>query len=316
MKFRNLDQRITVPLVLMATFLNFFFIESPYADEGKKLKIVATTSTFADIASEIGGDHVETTSIAPPRFNVHFIEPRPTDVLRVKRASLFIHAGLDLELWRGPLVDAAGRAAVRPGGERELDLSSVIKLLDVPTGPVSRSEGDIHLFGNPHYWQDPRNGKAIAQGISSKLIEMDPVHKKAYEASLANFISKLELKMSEWTQLRSTFRNTELIAYHNEWVYLTEFLGVEIQYFLEPKPGISPGPKHIEFLRDYIQERNIPGIVQASYYPKKASNSLARDTGASVEVLCQNVSELESCSSYIEMLDFNVHSIAGLLGNG
>ncbi|MCB0336157.1 MAG: zinc ABC transporter substrate-binding protein, partial [Bdellovibrionales bacterium] len=140
--------------ILFLCFVSNFAFAEPI----KKLTIVTTISTFADIAASVGGEYVETSSIASPRFNTHFIEPKPTDVLRLKRADLFIHGGLDLEMWRDPLVNASGRPDFRVGGERQLDVSSSVTLLDLPSGPLSRASGDIHLYGNPHYWQDPKNG--------------------------------------------------------------------------------------------------------------------------------------------------------------
>ncbi|MBI4227822.1 MAG: zinc ABC transporter substrate-binding protein, partial [Candidatus Omnitrophica bacterium] len=116
------------------------------------VRVAATLSTFAEIVKQIGGEHVEASVIAPPRFNAHFIEPRPSDVLKVKKADLFVHAGLDLEVWRAPLLDAAGNAQVFPGQPGELDLSRGIALLEIPDRPLSRVMGDIHLYGNPHYW--------------------------------------------------------------------------------------------------------------------------------------------------------------------
>jgi zinc/manganese transport system substrate-binding protein len=285
------------------------------ADQAKKLKVVSTISAFADIAASIGAERVEAVSIAPPRFNAHSIEPRPTDVLRVKRADLFIHAGLDLELWRGPLVDAAGNPAVRQGGERELDLSSVVKLLDAPAELVTRAQGDIHLHGNPHYWQDPENGRAIAQRIARKLSEIDSPNKDEYMLNLEKFEQVLTTRTSGWKKRFEELKGKELVGYHNEWIYLTDFLGISMRHFLEPKPGITPGPRHLEFLREYIVENEVAGIVQASFYPRKASETLAQDTGTKVAILCQNVRELESCPGYVEMLDYNITTLAELLQN-
>ena len=166
-----------------------------------KLKIVTTLSSYADIAQTIGGDLVKTSSIASPRFNPHFIEAKPSDVLKLKRATLFIHSGLDLEAWRGPLVDAAARAEIRAGGRAQLDLSTGITIIEKPQGQVSRAEGDIHIYGNPHYWIDPRNGAIIAQEISAKLAEIDPAHAAIYKANADQFLAKLNSKIAEWQKV-------------------------------------------------------------------------------------------------------------------
>ncbi|MBI1992501.1 MAG: zinc ABC transporter substrate-binding protein, partial [Candidatus Omnitrophica bacterium] len=161
----------------------------------ERLKVVATLSTFADLAETIGGEHVEVSSIASPKFNPHFIEPKPSDVLKVKRADLFVHAGLDLELWRWPLVDAAGNREVMPGAAHELDLSRGIELLEVPSRPLSRLEGDIHLYGNPHYWLQPENAKTMARAIAEKLSALDPAHAGDYRKSLDAFLARLQEKI-------------------------------------------------------------------------------------------------------------------------
>jgi len=165
----------------------------PHGVSAAPLKVVTTLSTFADLVKNIGGEHVEVSYVASPKFNPHFIEPKPSDVLKVKRADLFVHAGLDLELWRWPLVEAAGNREVMPGGSRELDLSRGVILLEVPDRSLSRSEGDIHLYGNPHYWLDPNNAKTMAESISKKLSEIDPVHASEFEKNLENFDDILTL---------------------------------------------------------------------------------------------------------------------------
>jgi zinc/manganese transport system substrate-binding protein len=215
-----------------------------FADD--RMRVVTTLSTYADIANAIGGTRVSSEAIASPRFNPHFIEPRPSDVLRLKRADLFIHSGLDLEAWRGPLVDAAGSPGIRPGGARELDLSAGVQLLDIPTAPVTRAMGDIHLHGNPHYWLSPENGVIIARRIGEKLAAIDPASAEVYRRNTAAYIGRLEAAIQRWRALVAPLKGRPLVAYHDEWVYLTTFMGLTLERFLEPKPGIPPSPHQIE----------------------------------------------------------------------
>jgi len=273
------------------------------------LKVVATLSTFGDLVKTIGGDYVEVASIASPRFNPHFIEPKPSDVLKTKRASLFVHAGLDLELWRWPLLDAAGNARLFQGQVGELDLSRGITLLEVPTRPVSRAEGDIHIYGNPHYWLHPENVKNMAQAICDKLCAIDPQHQDEYHRNLQELLKQLDQKIAQWHAKLAPYKGREVVGYHNEWIYLMDFAGLAMVHFLEPKPGIPPTPQQVQFIEQYIRQRHIPAIVQATYFPRQTADVVAKRTGAKVVLLCQNVREVPACSDYLATMDYNVNQL-------
>jgi ABC-type Zn uptake system ZnuABC Zn-binding protein ZnuA len=278
------------------------------------LNVVATMSTFADLAQTVGGEHVSVTSVAHPTFNPHFIEPRPSDVLKVKRADLFLHAGLDLEVWRGPLVDAAANPRVRPGGDRQLDLSQGIPLLEIPRSPLSRAEGDIHLFGNPHYWISPDNAEIIARSIAAKLAELDGDHAEVFQRNLDIFLARLDEKKQEWQARLQPFHGRDLVGYHNEWPYFMEFTGLKMDMFLEPKPGIPPGPQHVATVEAFIREHNVPAIVSTSYQPRTSAEQVARKSGIRLLLLCQNVNEISQAADYIALMEYNVEKLAGALG--
>lgn len=292
--------------------LSLFLLISSQAQA--KLKVVATLSTFADLVKTVGGDEVDVTYIASPRFNPHFIEAKPSDVVKVKRTDLFVHAGLDLEAWRWPLVDATGNADVRPGGSKELDLSRGIQILEVPTSPLTRAAGDIHIYGNPHYWTDPENAKKMAQTICDKLSEMNSQSRDTFHKNLTDFLGRLDTKISEWKAEVKPYTGQELIAYHNEWPYLMNFLGLKIEVFLEPKPGIPPTPKQVKWVEERIKEKGIKGIIHSDYFPKDAPQSIAHHTGVKVLILCQNVGELPEAKDYISMVDYNVNQLVQALG--
>ncbi len=284
------------------------------AGAAQPLRVVATLSVFADLVKQVGGENVEVSTVASPRFNPHFVECKPSDVLKVKKADLLVHGGLDLEAWRGPLLDAAGNPDLFSGGKGELDLSVGIPLLEVPDRPLSRLMGDIHLYGNPHYWLNPENAKIMARAIAAKLSEIDPAHADAYQKRLADFLSRLDQKIAQWKQAAAPIRGKEAIAYHNEWPYLADFLGIKIEQFLESKPGIPPSPKHIGFLEEYIRSHNIRAIVQPTYFPRSASEELAKRTGAKVVTLCQNLGELPETKDYFSFIDYDVRQMVEALG--
>ncbi len=299
-------------LVLIACLVILGGVRAAHAE--RPLKVVTTLSTFANLAEEIGGENVKTASVASPRFNPHFYEPRPSDVLKVKRADLFVHAGLDLEMWRWPLVDAAGNPAVRPGGSRELDLSQGIRLLGAPDHTASRAEGHIHIYGNPHYWLCPGNLRRMAQTIQEKLAQLDPAHAQDYKERMHAFQGRLDRSAEKWKRLAARIEAEEVVAYHDAWPYLARFLGVRIEHFLEPKPGIPPTPKQLVFLERHMKERGVRVVVQSTFEPKLPAQRLAEKTGAAVVLLCQNVKEVPECSSAIELLEYNVRQLAEALG--
>lgn len=299
---------------LFLSMISIVLLSSAACADGT-LKVVATLSTFADLAGSIGGEHVEVSTVGSPRFNPHFIEPKPSDVLRLKRADLYLHSGLDLEAWSGPLVDAAARADFRKNGERQVDLSQGITLLNVPAGQVSRAEGDIHLYGNPHYWLDPRNGITMAQTIAAKLSFVDPSHAEQYRTNLDTFVRTIRSKISDWENQLRPLRGEKLIGYHDEWAYLMHFSGLEMERFLEPKPGIPPSPGHIASLIAYANTEGIKAIVQPTYYPRDAAEEVAAHSKARVVTACQNVRELPEASSYIAMLDLTIRAIVGALSH-
>lgn len=291
----------------------FTAVTASSTNAASKLRVVTTLSTFADLVKQIGGELVDVAYIAPPRFDPHFIEPRPTDVLKVKRADLFVHAGLDLELWREPLVNAAGNRELRSGGTREVDLSAGITLLEKPTKALSRADGDVHIYGNPHYWLNPINGKKMAKTIAGKLSEIDPENRQIFEQNLASFTAKLNVKIKDWNGLMDSHQGKGLVGYHKSWVYLVDFAALSMKHFLEPKPGIPPTPKSLELLTKVMQDEGIDVIVQESFHPKRPAQTLAKRTDATVLLLCQNVDELIECEDYISTLDYNLQKLSGAL---
>lgn len=280
-----------------------------------KLKVVTTLSTFASLVSEIGGEAVEVSSVASARFNPHFIEPKPSDVLRVKRCDMFVHGGLDLEAWREPLLDAAGRSDLRKDREHQLDLSVGITLLNVPSSTISRSEGDIHLFGNPHYQLSPGAISTMAKSLMLKLSELDPVHRDLFAKNYTEFTTRLGAAEKSWSLLKLKIKGQELIGYHDEWVYLMNYLGLKMDHFLEPKPGIPPTPRQISELVRHMESSRTKVIVQASFFPTSAGEELAKRAHGKLVMLCQNVGELPECADTIAMIDYNINQIVRALSD-
>ncbi len=282
---------------------------APSARADKKIKIVTTTSTFASIAKEIAGDKVEIYFIASPKRDIHFISPTPKDVMKLKSADVFIHAGLDLEAWRGPLLDVVGRTELMwPSGEKQIDASKGITLLEIPTS-LSRAEGDIHLYGNPHYWMDPANGKIVAHNIAEGLARLYPEDGDFFQKNDEAFGKKIDEKMKEWERIASPHKDEPIVTYHKNWSYFAERFGFVVVGQLEPKPGIPPTPKHMAELIHLMKEKGVKVILKESYQESRTPAKIAKETGAKVLLLAQSVEETKEASDYISMIDYNIREL-------
>src|SRR5204862_7368147 len=129
---------------------------------------------LASIAREVGGDKVKVESLSRGYQDPHFVEAKPSFVIKIHGADLLIVVGRELEIgWLPPLITQARNAKIQPGADGYLDASLNAKILEIPTGQIARAMGDVHPLGNPHYQLDPENGKRIAKATAKKLAAMD-----------------------------------------------------------------------------------------------------------------------------------------------
>lgn len=292
----------------IALMLTLMFASTTPAAE-PKLKIVATTTTFASLVREVAQDKAEVKSVSLPKFNTHFFQPKFSDVRSVQKADLFVQAGLDHEIWTEAILEAAGKPNLFRGGERNVQMSEGIHLMDVPESRISRAEGDVHIFGNPHIWMDPQNARTMVGTILKKLQAIDPANAAFYEQNANAFIAKLDLKIPEWKQKVESVKGKEVVSYHKDIVYFADFAGFKAERFYEPKPGIPPTPKDLLSLQNYMKDKGIRAIIQPVYYSRESTDALAGRVGAKVYIICQNAGELPGTEDYIQLFDYNVNTI-------
>ena len=279
----------------------------------KPLKIVTTTTLFADLMRKIGGEHVKVDSIASPKFNIHFIQPTPSDVRKTARADLFVFTGLDLEAWADPLLEAAGNPKLFRGAERNLDMSQGITLLRVPMGNITRAMGDMHLFGNPHYGMNPENVLIMIPHAAKKLIEIDPANAAAYQKNAADFEARLKIKIEEWKTMGAAAKGINIFSYHDEIAYFADFLGFHDIEYLEPKPGIPPTPKHLAKLENLAAEKNVKLITVATYFSRRNPEKLAAKIGGKALSILQSPGATKGTEDLFAFYDYNVKVITEAL---
>lgn len=277
------------------------------------IKVVTTTTDTKSIAELIGGNKISVTSIATGYQNPHFVDPKPSYIISLSNADMFVTVGLDLETgWSPQLLASSRNTKIQKGSAGYVDASEGIGLFQVPTA-ANRGEGDIHIYGNPHYWLDPLNGKVIARNIANGLERIDPSNKSFYENNLQVFFSKINDKMKEWQTAMAPFKGSRIIAYHNEWVYFETRFGLKIVDFMEPKPGIPPTPSQLVKVIGEVKSNNIKVIISSPYFSTSSSDVVAKQTGVKVLVLATSVGAFSSIKNYFDLFDYDINQLTAAL---
>jgi zinc/manganese transport system substrate-binding protein len=277
------------------------------------IKVVTTTTDTRSITELIGGNKVSVTSIATGYQNPHFVDPKPSYIIGLSNADLFVTVGLDLETgWSPQLLASSRNTKIQRGSPGYVDASIGIPLLQVPTS-ANRAEGDIHIYGNPHYWLDPLNGKIIARNITDGLERVDPSNKTFYETNLKKFDDQIDTKLKDWQTKMASFRGTKLIAYHNEWVYFETRFALKIVDFMEPKPGIPPTPSQLVKVINEIKTNNIKVIISSPYFTTSSSDVVSKQTGAKELTLATSVGAFSSIKNYFDLFDYDINQLTAVL---
>lgn len=243
------------------------------------LNVFACEPHWASLVQELGGSHVDVVSATGAYNDPHFIQPKPSLIARMRRTDLVVCNGGDLEVgWLPPLLQQGGGEKVQPGQPGFLDGSQSVHMLQVPTS-VDRAQGDIHPFGNPHYQTDPRNIGLVAAELVKRLTQLDPSNAADYQKRYADFKSRWDAAVAKWTREAAPLKGMKLIAYHDGWVYMQDWLGIDTVGFLEPKPGIPPSPSHIAELLARIKGGGVAGIIYTPYEDEQAPDRLSELAG-------------------------------------
>ena len=294
---------------LLATLLFFLLVLTSSLGAAEPVAIVTTTTDIAAIVKAIGGDRVAVESIAKGYQDPHFVEAKPSFVRIVNRARMLFNVGLELEVGWLPLLIQGGRNSSLV----VVDLSQGISVLEKPSGPVSRAQGDVHALGNPHYWLDPRNGVIMARRVAQELKTLAAADGALFDQNLKAFESDIAARRKRWEEQMAPFRGVELVTYHKEWEYLIKWLDLAVVGYVEDKPGIPPSPRHLEELVRTIQQRKVKALLASSYTNPNVPKSIAEKTGAKLVMLASSVGGEDSIKTYPDLFDSIVGKLAGAL---
>jgi ABC-type Zn uptake system ZnuABC Zn-binding protein ZnuA len=272
-----------------------------------KLNVITTTEDLASIAREVGGDHVTVEAMARGYQDPHFVEAKPSFILKLQKADVLAVVGRELEIgWLPPLIQQSRNSKIQPGSAGYLDASLQASILEVPTGQVTRAMGDVHPLGNPHYWMDPENGKRIGKEIADKLSELRPNDRAFFQQKLTDFTTRLDVAEKRWLAQMAPYKGIKVVTYHRSFPNFAERFGLEIVGYIEPKPGIPPSPQHTLDLINEMKRQNIKIVLVEPYFDLKTPNAIGRDTGAEVLVMPPSVGGVKDITDYFSLFDYDI----------
>ena len=301
----------------LTIYLSFLFLFLTVTSaQAKKLYIVTTTTDIASITKEIGGDFVSVDSIAKGSQDPHYIQAKPSYMVKLNRADLLIYQGLQLEIgWLHLLIKGARNSKVGPLQPGHLDLSSVIQPLEIPLGDLDRSMGHVHPQGNPHYNLSPSNAIKMANAITDQLILLDQDNEITYRKNLNEFVLKINDRLSNWKSRLNKILNKKVVVFHRTWIYLFAEFGINQLGTIEKLPGVPPTPMHLAKIKNLIEQNNVRVIIQASYYDSEFSNLLSEKTGAKTVVLPAFVGGVPEATSYFSTIEYIVTELENAFSN-
>jgi zinc/manganese transport system substrate-binding protein len=275
-----------------------------------KLNIIATTEDFGSIAREIGGDKVDVFTLAKPTEDPHFVDAKPSFIVKLNRADAVIEGGAELEVgWLPPLLDGARNPKLDAGKPGRIACLEGVSLLEIPTA-LDRSKGDLHAAGNPHYMTDPMNAKVVAEHIANSFAQLDSKSADVFKANLKKFNDRLDAKMQEWQKALAPYKGRRIVAYHNAWPYFAKRFDVRIDLFLEPKPGIPPSASHLAEVVTTMKAESVNVIIVEPFHDRHYAETVAKHTDAVIVDVSSYPGAKGTGDNYVDWMDQLVTSLA------
>lgn len=281
-----------------------------------KLNVVATTPDLAAIATAVGGERLTLTTLTKPTEDPHFVDAKPSFIVKLNKADALIEGGAELEVgWLPPLLEGARNEKLAAGAPGRIAAAEGLALLEIPTA-LDRSKGDIHAAGNPHFLTDPENAATVAAHLAEAFAKLDPASAEVYRANATKFTRQLDEKLAVWRQRLAPCRGKSVVAYHNLWPYFARRFDLKFDLFLEPKPGIPPTPGHLAQVIERMKAEQICVVIVEPFQSRQTAEKVATATGATVVNVTQYPGGVKGTEGgYVEMMDYLVEALAkALLG--
>jgi zinc/manganese transport system substrate-binding protein len=302
--------RATIATILAGALL----LTADAALAQSRLNVIATTEDLAALAREVGGDRVTVDSIARGYQDPHFVEAKPSFILKLQKADVLIAVGRELEVgWLPPLIQQSRNAKIQVGANGYLDASLQAKILEIPQGQITRAMGDVHPLGNPHYWLDPNNGAIVARSIAAKFAQLQPADKAVFDQKLNDFLGRLSQATKRWIDMMAPYKGVKVVTYHRSFPNFADRFGLNVIGYVEPRPGIPPTPQHTLDLINDMKAQNVKLLFVEPYFDLKTPNAIARQTGAQVLVLAPSVGGVKEATDYFKLFDYDLNLLVNAI---
>jgi zinc/manganese transport system substrate-binding protein len=282
-------------------------------DGAHKLRVVTTIPDFKALVEEIGGEQVDVESLARGSQNAHEVEIRPSLMLRLRRADLFVENGLELDAWSDTAVQGANNPKIVRGAPGRVDASRGIQVLEVPSTRVDRSSGDVHPLGNPHYSLDPGLAPIVTQNLVDGLSRVAPDLRATFEKNRQAFLARVEEAMVRWTNALAPVKGAKVVVYHPDYIYFLTRFGLVQVGMLEDRPGIPPSPQHLAQLIRQMKDERVSIVLVQPWNDLKLAQRVADEAGAKAVVVPTMVGGAKGVDTYIGTIDYNVNVLAQAL---
>jgi zinc/manganese transport system substrate-binding protein len=286
---------------------------TPAATAAGKLRVVASIPDLASLAEAVGGDLVQVDALTRGTQNFHEAEVRPSMMLKLRKADVFIQNGLDLDAWADVAVNGANNPNIIRGAVGRVDISRGVPILEVPSVRVDRSMGDVHPLGNPHFSLDPGLAPVITQNILDGFARLAPENRAAFEKNRQAFLARLDSEMERWTKALEPVKGSKVVVYHPDFIYFLTRFGLVQVATLEDRPGIPPSPAHLTRLIQQMKDEHIKVILVEPWNDVNLAQRVADQAGAKAFVMATAVGAVKGADNYIAAIDYNIKTLAQAL---
>ena len=273
------------------------------------LKIVTTATDYADIAKQIGGDRVDVHSVMKGPENVHNVMAKPTEMVQLNKADLFVHSGLDTEPWRDNLLRGARNPRVNANQPGNVDMSTGIELKEVPTGRVGRDQGDVHAYGNPHFTLNPQVAQRMTVTLVKAMAAADPANAELFKQNARKFVVEMADLSKELRQKFKPYDGLKVVTFHKAWEYFADAVPIDVVGTIEEKVGITPSPAYVKKIIEQMKAQGVKVVICETYDDDKLARYVADQAGAKMVILPDHVLGVPEARTYQDLFRYDADKL-------